>query len=106
MGRGHPLRQILIVFGCEGFATNTERLSGRGSVWLERLLWEQEVDSSSLSAPTSLLAIRWFDSLTPSYLFVGVIPQANKISLAGQVCPPRPVYWLFVCLTEKKEVLS
>jgi putative endonuclease len=29
--------------------------AGRGSVWLERLLWEQEVDSSSLSAPTYLI---------------------------------------------------
>ncbi len=25
--------------------------AGRGSVWLERLLWEQEVDGSSPSAP-------------------------------------------------------
>jgi tetratricopeptide (TPR) repeat protein len=31
-----------------------ELFAGRGSVWLERLLWEQEVDSSSLSAPTKI----------------------------------------------------
>ena len=27
------------------------RLTGRGAAWLARLLWEQEVESSNLSAP-------------------------------------------------------
>jgi acylphosphatase len=31
-----------------------DKFAGRGSVWLERLVRDQEVDSSSLSAPTYL----------------------------------------------------
>jgi acylphosphatase len=30
-------------------------ITGRGSVWLERLVRDQEVDSSNLSAPTKLM---------------------------------------------------
>ena len=52
-GRGHPPQA--------DFATNPKRFPGRGSVWLERLLWEQEVDSSSLSAPILLRPLRYFN---------------------------------------------
>ena len=32
----------------------TGRFTGRSAVWLARLLWEQEVGSSNLPAPTGL----------------------------------------------------
>lgn len=34
------------------FPRDVQRAAGRSAVWLARLLWEQEVESSNLSAPT------------------------------------------------------
>jgi hypothetical protein len=34
--------------------------SGRGSVWLERLVWDQEVTGSSPVAPTLVVRFRFF----------------------------------------------
>lgn len=47
------------------------RLSaGRSAVWLARLLWEQEVESSNLSAPTGGNARKPLISLGESRVFV------------------------------------
>ena len=46
-------KAIILTLKSEGVIL-IELFAGRGSVWLERLLWEQEVDSSSLSAPTKI----------------------------------------------------
>ena len=56
--------------------------TGRGSVWLERLLWEQEVDSSSLSAPMLIKGDKF-------------PPKADQPA-AGKSC--RPDLNLIICI--------
>ena len=57
-GRGSSscaIRYANDVMAAGDFATE-QIYTGRGSVWLERLVRDQEVDSSNLSAPTKSLS--------------------------------------------------
>ena len=45
-------------------------ITGRSAVWQARLLWEQEVVSSNLTAPTNVLVAQWIEQ-QPSKLSVG-----------------------------------
>ena len=78
IGEGRAPLQIAMVI------KNRQFVTGRGSVWLERLLWEQEVTGSSPVAPTITLEgdkMYWKRILLlPVFLLM-----CGKISFAGDL---------------------
>ena len=72
--------------------------SGRGAAWLARLLWEQEVGSSNLLAPTH----KAFRSNELQKAFFFVMISKNGLCYAGATLAGIPIFYLWTVPSHKK----
>ena len=68
-------KRVLYNSPCVMVETHFRAVTGCGSAWLERLVWDQEVAGSNPVTPIAIVRV-WFNGRTPAFQagYVGSIP--------------------------------